>query len=308
MLKYLIIQLDDTSASFCHYPNKHQRNLISLEALNAGVLWALKENLMVQFVYPDYELPKDYLDVIDSIDHIDIAHEHIRADVSIFDGAHSLSTLKTSEFTHAILRVTKDELFNNVMDVKEALEKQTSLNIVITDIETFKDSDFESYKQFLTELSSIVEQKIVSKKRVNINILTDRLGLSSMNNCNAGVESITLAPDGNFYICPASYYCKEGCIGNPVNGLHIPNEQLYKLEYSPIFRICDAFQCKRCVWLNHKTTGEVNTPSHEQCVVAHLERNTSRALLERLIQSGKIKTDMTIPEIAYLDPFDEIKR
>lgn len=52
----------------------------------------------------------------------------------------------------------------------------------------------------------------------------------------------------------------------------------------------------------------MNTPGHEQCVVAHLERNASRALLERLIQSGKIKTDMTIPEIAYLDPFDEIKR
>lgn len=308
MLKYLIIQLDDTSASFCHYPIKEQKGLIPLEALKDGVLWALKENLMVQFVYPDYELPKDYLDLIDTIDHIDIAHEHIKADVSIFDGIHSLSTLKTSVYTHAILRVTKDELFNHVMDVKEALEKQTSLNIVITDIETFKDSDFESYKKVLAELSSIVEQKIVSNKQININMLTDRLVLSSMNNCNAGVESITLAPDGNFYICPASYYCEEECVGNPVNGLTIPNEQLYKLEHSPICRICDAFQCKRCVWLNKKTTGEVNTPGHEQCVIAHLERNASRALLEHLIQSGKIKTDMTIPEIAYLDPFDEIKR
>lgn len=259
MLKYLIIQLDDTSASFCHYPTKRQKSLIPLEALKDGVLWALKENLMVQFVYPDYELPKDYLDAIDSIDHIDIAHDHMKADVSIFDGENSLSTLKTSVFTHAILRVTKDELFNNVLDVKEALEKQTSLNIVITDVETFKDTDFESYKKVLTELSSIVEQKIVSNKQVNINILTDRLVLSSMNNCNAGVESITLAPDGNFYICPASYYCEEECVGNPVNGLHIPNEQLYKLEYSPICRICDAFQCKRCVWLNKQTTGEVNS-------------------------------------------------
>lgn len=76
MLKYLIIQLDDTSASFCHYPTKRQKSLIPLEALKDGVLWALKENLMVQFVYPDYELPKDYLDAIDSIDHIDITTVH----------------------------------------------------------------------------------------------------------------------------------------------------------------------------------------------------------------------------------------
>ena len=170
MLKYLIIQLDDTSASFCHYPNKHQKSLIPLEVLKGGLVWGLKENLMVQFVYPDYELPKDYLDVIDSIDHIDIAHAHMKADVSIFDGVHSLSTLKTSVFTHAILRITKNELFNNIVGVKEALEKQTSLNIVITDIDTFNDTDFESYKKVLTELSSIVEKKIVSNKQVNINL------------------------------------------------------------------------------------------------------------------------------------------
>lgn len=308
MLKYLIIQLDDTSASFCHYPNKQVNSLISLESLRNGLLWAMKENLMVQFVYPDYELPKEYFDVIETIDHIDIAHAHMKADVSVFDGVESLSELKVSVFSHALLRITKDELVKNILGVKEALEKQTSLNIVVTDIETFKDTDFESYKMALAELSSIVEQKIASNKPVNMNLLTDRLVLSSMNNCNAGVESITLAPDGNFYICPASYYCEEECIGNPVVGLNIPNEQLYKLEYSPICRICDAFQCKRCVWLNHKTTGEVNTPGHEQCVVAHLERNASRALLERLRKFGKIKTDTEIPEIEYLDPFDKIKR
>lgn len=308
MLKYLIIQLDDTSASFCHYTVRQQNRLIPLEALKNGVFWALKENLMVQFVYPDYELQKEYIDVIDSIDHIDIAHDQIKADVTTFDGVTSLSKLKTKVFKHVILRITKDELFNNVIDVKEALEKQPSLNIVITDIEAFKDSDFDSYKTVLAELSSIVEQKLTSSKPVNINLLTDRIVLSSMNNCNAGVESITLAPDGNFYICPASYYCEEECVGNPVDGLNIPNGQLYKIEYSPICRICDAYQCKRCVWLNKKTTGEVNTPGHEQCVAAHLERNASRALLERLKTKGKIKTNMTIPKIDYIDPFDEIKR
>lgn len=29
----------------------------------------MKENLMIQFVYPDYELPQAYKDAIESIDH-----------------------------------------------------------------------------------------------------------------------------------------------------------------------------------------------------------------------------------------------
>ena len=61
MLKYLIIQLDDTSVSYCHYGNKSvERNLIPLELLQKAIQWAMKENLSVQFVYPNYKLPISY--------------------------------------------------------------------------------------------------------------------------------------------------------------------------------------------------------------------------------------------------------
>lgn len=89
-----------------------------------------------------------------------------------------------------------------------------------------------------------------------------------------------------------------------VNGLDIKNSQLYKLLYAPICRNCDAFQCKRCVWLNRKTTYEINTPSHEQCVVAHLERNASRVLLNNIRKYGEYLPHIEIKEIKYLDPFD----
>ena len=52
MLQYLIIVLDDTSISYCHYSNKGLENrLIGLEDLKAGVMFAMKEDLTVQFVY-----------------------------------------------------------------------------------------------------------------------------------------------------------------------------------------------------------------------------------------------------------------
>ena len=69
MLQYLIILLDDTSTSFCHYDNNLKSRLISLEDLKAGIFYAMKENLMIQFVYPDFELPQEYKDVINTIDH-----------------------------------------------------------------------------------------------------------------------------------------------------------------------------------------------------------------------------------------------
>jgi hypothetical protein len=43
-----------------------------LDTLKAGILYAMKENLNVQFVYPSYPLPVGYEEVIESIDHVKI--------------------------------------------------------------------------------------------------------------------------------------------------------------------------------------------------------------------------------------------
>ena len=61
MLQYLIVQLCDTSTSYCNYENPPKKqHLISLDDLKAGIFFAMKENLMLQFVYPDKELPMSY--------------------------------------------------------------------------------------------------------------------------------------------------------------------------------------------------------------------------------------------------------
>ena len=56
--------------------------------------------------------------------------------------------------------------------------------------------------------------------------------------------------------------------------------------------------------MNRLTTREVNTPSHEQCVVAHIERDASRLLLDELNEMGKYEFNSDIPEIDYFDPFE----
>ena len=107
MMQYLVILLDDTSVSYCHADNPYtERRLIGLDDLKSGILYAMKENLMIQFVYPDHELPQKYLDVIDTIDHHDIVPYPMKGDVEVQDwnAAHLASATQTGPNVY-VLRI-----------------------------------------------------------------------------------------------------------------------------------------------------------------------------------------------------------
>lgn len=316
MIQYLVILLDDTSVSFCHYANrKNERKLISLQDLKDGVLYAMKLNISVQFVYPGYDLPKEYLDVIDSIDHTDIKPIVFAdtADVVVIDGYSQILEASFRKGVSYVLRIDRGGLFCHADDISSILDKVTRLNIVVTDIENFAEIDFKCYSEVLQLLSQKIEQLCFLGKMVQLNLLTDRMILDNMNNCGAGNSTITLAPDGKFYVCPAFYFSDEEdgigllnfSVGDVKHGVNIKNNQLFNIDHAPLCRHCDAYQCKRCVWLNRKMTYEVNTPSHEQCVMAHLERNASRELLNSIRKHGTFLPEQDdIPKIEYLDPID----
>ncbi len=302
MLQYLIILLDDTSTSYCHYENlKQERKVIPVEKLKQGIRFAMMENLMIQFVYPNYELPEEYVEAIESIDHSKIKPTIDDADVWV--------TEKVAEVDvdiPVVLRISKQQLFNQADVICKMLANVPRLNVALTDVESFSEEDFSAYKSALEKMGHEIEQMYLEGKSPQLNILTDRMMLSHMNNCGAGDSCITLAPNGKFYVCPAFYYENENdSIGDLEHGLDIKNKQLYWLDHAPICRHCDAWQCKRCIWLNRKTTLEVNTPGHEQCVVAHLERNASRDLLNNIRKHGTFLPEVEINEIDYLDPFDK---
>jgi CXXX repeat peptide maturase len=308
MLQYLVILLDDTSTSYCHYGvNKKERRLISLDHLRQGIRFGMVENLMIQFVYPDYALPQDYLDVIDTIDHSNIKP------MAVLDNDTDIGVLNSWDYDASklkddvvVLRTGWKQLNESHGKVKDLLAVVQRLNVVINDVERMTDSDREQYKTVLASLGKEVEQLYVDGKSPQFNLLTDRMMLTAMNNCDAGDSTITLAPNGKFYTCPAFYYENEDdCVGDLESGLDIRNKQLYKLDHAPICRKCDAWQCRRCAWLNRKTTLEVNTPSREQCVAAHLERSASRELMLSLRSKGTFLPDKEeIKELTYLDPFE----
>lgn len=326
MLQYLIIQLCDTSTSFCHYDNdKLEPRLINLDDLKKGIKFAMKQNLMIQFLYPNYVLPAQYKDVIDSIDHNDIVPSTCEdtllrdnADIVVMSDWKTLCYYNFRADSIYVLRTSKADLFDRYQFIKDTLKKVYRLNIVLTDTDSFKEPDYKKYNQILSVLADEVAESFYNGHGVQLNVLTDRIVLDRMNNCEAGSSHLTLAPDGKLYVCPAFYAEQKNaqdekyseydyCIGEPQNEVSIPNANLYKLEYSPLCRTCDAYHCKRCVWLSKKLTLEVNTPSHEQCVISHLERNMSRNLLDKIRNSNENLSDIEILPIDYLDPFNNRK-
>lgn len=312
MLKYLIIQTCDSATSFCHYDNVvSDDKLIDLDTLKQALLWSMKENLNVQFVLPDIRLPKEYEHAIDTIDSAKIASSKSvytdDADIVVFNSWTDFKDYTLKKGVTYVIRTSFSDLQSNKRLLSEALPNVDRVNVVLTDAAIMTDVLNESYSEFLDTIAESVRKEYEAEHLVQLNILTDRLMLNGMNNCNAGWESITLAPNGNFYVCPAFYFDEEAePVGSIAEGPKVKNQQLYQLDHAPICRNCDAWHCRRCVWLNKRLTLEVNTPSHEQCVTSHLERNASARLLATLKKNNVVSSEIILTEEPILDPIEKL--
>lgn len=325
MLQYLVILLDDTSVAYCHADNPlKERNLMPIETLKKGILFGMKQNLMIQYVFPNYALPEEYASVIESIDNVKICpvgckpvtgiESENEADVEVAN-----SIPEKVETKNLVLRLTFCEMLKQKDEIAKLFANDRRVNLCITDVEQFTDEQIETYRQVLDEWNKALLDLYKQGQSPQFNLLTDRMMLEKMHNCEAGVGNITLAPNGKFYLCPAFYYdermhvfnqmnhhkpSSDTSVGDLENGLDIHNPQLLQLDHAPLCRNCDAYHCRRCVWLNRKLTWDINTPSRQQCIMAHLERNASRSLLNDIRNIGEFMPNIEIKEINYLDPFE----
>ena len=325
MLQYLVILLDDTSVAYCHADNPmKEKRLMPIETLKKGILFGMKQNLMIQYVFPGYELPKEYAEVIESIDNVKIYPMGCKPVTGIDDGSDADVEVANEvpeklEAKNLVLRFTFSEMLAKKDEITKLFASGARINLCITDVEQFTDEQIEPYKQVLNEWNTSLLDLYKQSQSPQFNLLTDRMMLEKMHNCEAGVSNITLAPNGKFYLCPAFYYDEQTNVDNQLNhhqpssdnsvgdlekGLDIPNHQLLQLDHAPLCRNCDAYQCRRCIWLNRKLTWDNNTPSHQQCVMAHIERNASRDLLNDIRKVGEFMPNIDIKEIDYLDPFE----
>ena len=300
-MQYLILLYDSAAPSFCYYPSPSEGEKMDIGTLRKAVMFAHREGLYVNVLTGQDPLPEDAKAVLDGIVHTIIApwnypHDNVK-DMAVVDWAPDFdatsAALPDNPDKILILRVPREGLASLAASVRSMRHKGCRVNVQMLDPKHYTEEEFAEYGKQLSALSDYVLES-----GVEINIITDRLVLEKMNSCGAGDTVITVAPDGKFYVCPGFYYDGEPSCGDVENGLDLPNRQLYRLDHAPICRRCDAWQCRRCVWLNKRSTGEVNTPSRGQCVMAHKERHAGVLL--------SLKGDRPLEDVPYEDPIELI--
>lgn len=282
-------------------------NLIQYEVLNEVLMWAVKNGLDIQVLYPDYSLPNSYQSIINQYEHIEIRSLSSSQNSDIWV-AQDIAEINSFERISApiVLRISISDFLTQYKDITDLLHKVSRLNVVFTDVPTFSDDMECEYEKALSYAANVLVNLYLCNIPSQFNLITDRTMLTKMNNCNAGVDAIAVCPDGNFYVCPAFYLSNHKHCGNIRVGINIPNKQLYSINYSPICRQCDAFHCRRCVILNKQLTYEINTPGHQQCLMAHIERRVAKKFLEEIRKYGEYASNVSIPALDYNDPFFKI--
>lgn len=318
-MQTLMVIMDSAAPSFCYYTTSEKpRETISDELLEKIVYYGLTENLSLNLILGDEPLTERQREILKWSDYVIYRSPKATfvADEKTMDVFDFESDTWEDGYTptpHLVMRIAKENLEKLPAWLEAHSLAVERISLFVKDMDQMTEADLDTYRAVLEKLTAWLPEREEAKP-FELSILTDRLQLENPNHCDAGVKHVTIAPDGVFYVCPGFYYRENNrdFVISDINTvlktheLPIKNGQLYKLDHAPICSDagCDCHQCKRCVWMNKRSTLEVNTPSRQQCVCAHLERNASRDLIEPLY----IQDMVSIPEINYLDPFDELMK
>ncbi|MDR7867097.1 MAG: CXXX repeat peptide maturase [Sporomusaceae bacterium] len=311
MLTHLLVLVDGSAPSFCHYDHdRRQTALMPLATLERAIAFAASRRLSLTMLPGREELPPEYRAVLAKTDHAAIvpaalADRYPNA-VLVLDPDDTGGAPGDAK-RRFILRLPRRRLTAMADLVRSCLGRASRLDVYLGDIDRYTAADIEEYGRQLDLAAGYVAEVYRQGSLPEVNIFSDRMLLSGMNNCDAGTVHLTVAPNGNFYICPGFYYDDESnAAGSLEAGVALVNSQLLTLANAPVCSCCDAYHCKRCVHLNARTTLEWNTPSREQCVLAHLERNAARLIRERLGTVPPFSRLRAIPAVDYFDPFEQL--
>ncbi|MDR1639773.1 MAG: radical SAM peptide maturase, CXXX-repeat target family [Clostridiales bacterium] len=188
-------------------------------------------------------------------------------------------------------------LLNELVSV--LLEKSSRINLNILDVErTFNNAVYKSQLEKIMLNLVKYHEAGISKE---VNLITDLCYIDDFDNCKAGNRSFVYAPDSKIYVCSAFYgKDKIDSVGDAYIGIKGTfNKEMYKNSRRPICSNCDSYQCLGCIYINVKTTREINVPPSFQCKKSHIEREISNLYRLKIEKEG-------LTEIGYDDPIVKI--
>jgi uncharacterized protein len=206
------------------------------------------------------------------------------------------------------IQFNKNEIDRLSETIKSLKTSVCRINLNVEDLPLWKEDDLNRYDVQLGKIADYFIAMRMDRRLFEINALTDPLELNKPCDCDAGLNSITIAPDGNFYICPAFYFdpMHGYSVGNISEGITGIGATLLQSGRSHICDGCKAYHCKRCKYLNVRMTGEISCPSKIQCVISHIELRNAKKYQEKLLQFTDERFSTIIDEVVSLDPMDNL--
>lgn len=301
--------LDDGFTTYCCYDNSNNKdygNKMSMKMIEDGLKYCHQNFMTPVFIHGNERLLNiDFSTVFEGyyIEHIvpiqlKKCATNLRDVLFVFD--HATVGLCKASLSNCIYNVDQSKLEVLADDVITLFAIADRVNVNVLNLNAdFNENEY--YRQLLKIKDHLVERRTIQKE---INILTDLCLTREWNNCKAGDRTFVYAPNGMFYVCPSIYReDPHSSIGCPAEGMpDLKNPHLYKRDHHPICQVCDAKQCRICIYRNLKATKEVNISPSFQCRKSHIERKVSVALKDAL----SINENETLHDVDYLDPITKL--
>lgn len=310
LTKQIYFITSDDCVEYCNYNSKNSDvEIMDEETLEAGIKFAHRNFFTPVILHSkNSEILKKFNTALDKkfisrteIYSSDDVLEHKNSNRIQIVTMDQLNNDLESE--NCILKVKSTEISRLHSAIEYLLKKVDRINLNVTEID--EEFDYEVYKFQLEKASDLICEYYKSGNAKEVSVITDKLYLNKMDNCNAGYKSFALAPNGKFYICPAFYFKdKNESVGSLSTGIDVEKyRNEFTLDKAPICKKCDAFQCDRCIYLNKNLTTEYNIPSTVQCKKSHIEREITSTLYSKL-KEVNVYNIIQPKEISYNDPLE----
>jgi uncharacterized protein len=299
--KYLLFITTDDLTPHCCYNNlnKNKRKM-GQELFGKGIEYAKKNG------YIPVILKKTAINInSEKYPNGEINDNESKAGDIVTCNLQNIDTIKHINCSIINVNINRNDLAKLSKAVELLIVQSDRINILISDMDKWCDDHIVIYEEQLEKIVESIHENYRSGNLKEINVLTDPFFLESRCNCGAGTDSVSLAPDGNFYFCPGFYFdIDQYSIGNIDSGIIIKNKELLQIERAPLCRTCKAYHCKRCLLLNLKLTKEINCPPKIQCVISHIELKIA-SRIQKIIKN--FPEFDSIKEIGVVDNMDPLE-
>jgi len=312
-MRSLVVLLDESAPSFCYYEPRASASprRMSRETFGRVLAFADQNALSLQLVSGRDGVDPFVADALGQRPYTRFvplgspgADED---DVLVVDGTSwDAQALGSVRHRVCVLRVAEDGLAE-LPGAWERLSKHAyRIVLVATGLDRYDEAGLRRYEAALLDLRQRLAAKYLRGEGLELSVISDRLALRAPSDCGAGVDHLTVTPGGDLHLCPG--FAMDGAppVGSLSGERRIENAELLLRDRAPICGACDAYQCRRCVYMNRRATLELNTPPWQVCRAAHAEREASRVMLESLHRRRCLEAIGPIPPLDYADPLDPL--